>query len=82
MKAHLWKSQIDNGEYANAKELGRANNVSCSKYIGRILRLNLLAPKIKEAILERKQPPQLRLNDFMGSKMDLLWEKQLERFYQ
>lgn len=80
VKAHLWKSQIENGEYANARELGRAYNISCSKYISRILRLNFLAPKIKEAILTGKQPPHIRLNDFMGKEFYPLWKKQTEQF--
>jgi len=37
--------------------------------------------KIKEDILNGKQPRHLRLNDFVGSQMSLLWDKQLERFY-
>ncbi|APR98549.1 recombinase family protein [Wolbachia endosymbiont of Folsomia candida] len=82
VRAHLWQSQIDSGEYANIKEICHANKISCPKYVGSILKLNFLASEIKEAILEGKQPPHIRLNNFMGSKMDLLWERQLERFYR
>ncbi|APR98674.1 recombinase family protein [Wolbachia endosymbiont of Folsomia candida] len=81
VRAHLWQSQIDSGEYANIKEICLANNISCPKYVGSILKLNFLASEIKRAILEGTQPQHIMLNNFMGSKMDLLWEKQLEKFY-
>jgi site-specific DNA recombinase len=81
VRAHLWQSQMDNGEYANIKEICHANKISCPKYVGSILKLNFLASEIKEAILEGKQPSHIRLNNFIGTKMDLLWERQLEQFY-
>ena len=50
-------------------------------YLGRLLRLNLLAPDIVEAILEGKQPKDLRLIDFMRKEIPLLWEEQKEKFW-
>ena len=49
-------------------------------YLGRLLRLNLLAPEIVEAILYGKQPKNLRLIDFMRKEIPLLWDEQKEKF--
>lgn len=49
-------------------------------YLGRILRLNLLAPDIVEAILEGKQPKDLKMIDFLRKELPLLWEEQREKF--
>ena len=81
IRARLWQSQMDNGEYANIKEICSVNKIACPKYVSSILQLNFLAPKIKEAILEGKQPSHVRLNNFMGTKMSMFWEEQLEWFY-
>ncbi|MBV0900131.1 MAG: hypothetical protein KTV77_05460 [Wolbachia endosymbiont of Fragariocoptes setiger] len=82
IRARLWQSQMDNGEYANIKEICSANKIACPKYVSSILQLNFLAPKIKEAILEGNQPSHVRLNNFLGTKMNMLWEVQLSTFYE
>ena len=80
VRAQLWQQQMNDGEYANIKEICSANKIACPKYVSSILQLNFLAPKIKEAILEGNQPSHVRLNNFLGTKMNMLWEVQLERF--
>lgn len=42
-----------------------------------LVQLSFLISKIKEAILEGKQPPHIRLNNFLGTKMSMLWDEQL-----
>lgn len=82
VRARLWQSQMDNGEYANIKEICSVNKVACPKYVSSILQLNFLAPEIKEAILEINQPFHIRLNNFLGLKMSLLWQEQLSAIYE
>ena len=47
---------LENGEYASAAELAKAEKVNDS-YVSRILRLSLLAPDIVEAIAMGQQAP-------------------------
>jgi hypothetical protein len=35
-------------------------------YVGRLLRLTLLAPEIVEAVLDGRQPERLRLEELLG----------------
>ena len=65
-RAHRWKRLIENGTYGSIKELATAEKVN-DTYVGRILRLTLLAPDIVEVILDGRQPKILQLKDLMGS---------------
>jgi hypothetical protein len=56
VRAHHWREMLENGEYASAAELAKAEKVNDS-YVSRILRLSLLAPDIIEAIAMGQQPP-------------------------
>ncbi|MFP3015676.1 recombinase family protein [Wolbachia endosymbiont of Psylliodes chrysocephala] len=78
VRAHLWKRQLEEGEYANIKELSKKINIG-TRRIQQILRLNYLAPKIKEDIVNGRQPRSLRLADLR--EIPMLWSKQLEKFY-
>jgi hypothetical protein len=55
VRAHHWREMLENGEYASAAELAKAEKVNDS-YVSRILRLSLLAPDIVEAIAMGQQP--------------------------
>ncbi len=59
--------------------LARKENLTRA-YLGRLLRLNLLAPDIIEDILAGRQPKDLRLIDFMRKEIPIIWEEQKERF--
>lgn len=78
VRAALWDRQLKTGKYAAMKELCEAEKIT-RKYVQLILRLNLLAPDIKEAILEGKQPRDVKLIDMRG-KIPLLWEEQRQLF--
>jgi len=52
-KAHRWRRQIENGEYASITELARAQRINES-YACRLLRLTLLAPKMVDEIVSGK----------------------------
>jgi hypothetical protein len=47
VRAHRWRDMLESGDYATARDLAKAENINES-YLGRVLRLTLLAPKIVE----------------------------------
>ncbi len=49
-------------------------------YVGRLLRLNLLAPDIIEAILNGKQPRDLKLKELITKEIPEVWQEQREKF--
>src|ERR671911_1428363 len=57
-RAHRWQRMLDEGRFASARELAEAERVGHS-YLGRILRLTLLAPDVVEHILDGHRAPQL-----------------------
>lgn len=80
VRAHLWQRQLDEEKYANIKELSVANNMAPKSMYPRVVfRMNFLAPKIKEDILNGTQPRHLKWTDL--KKMPLLWSEQLKKFY-
>jgi len=78
VKAHLWQRQLKSGKYSGMKELCERESI-IAKYAQLILRLNFLAPKLKEAIINGAQPRHLKLADLMN-KVPLLWNEQEEMF--
>ncbi|MBS9530201.1 recombinase family protein [Wolbachia endosymbiont of Rhagoletis cerasi] len=78
VRAHLWKRQLEEGKYRSVKELSVKINIG-TRRIQQILRLNYLAPKIKEDIVNGRQPSSLRLVDLR--EIPMLWSEQLEKFY-
>ncbi|WP_253302319.1 recombinase family protein [Wolbachia endosymbiont of Psylliodes chrysocephala] len=78
VRAHLWKRQLEEGKYRSVKELSVKINIG-TRRIQQILRLNYLAPKIKEDIVNGRQPSNLRLVDLR--EIPMLWGEQLEKFY-
>ncbi|WP_353285267.1 recombinase family protein [Wolbachia endosymbiont (group A) of Beris morrisii] len=78
VRAHLWKRQLEAGKYRSVKELSTKIKISMRR-IQQILRLNYLAPKIKEDIVNGRQPSGLRLADLR--EIPMLWSQQLEKFY-
>ncbi len=79
VRAHLWKRQLEEGKYANIKELSKKINIG-TRRIQQILRLNYLAPKIKEDIVNGRQPRGLKLSDLR--EIPMLWGEQMEKFYE
>ncbi|WP_395462746.1 recombinase family protein [Wolbachia endosymbiont of Cantharis cryptica] len=80
VRAELWQNQLNSGKFATIGELCKHEKLR-EKYVQYILRLNYLAPKIKEDILNGTQPDHLKLIDFKKTKIPLLWSEQLEKFY-
>ncbi len=77
-RAFYWQELIDSGRYATVTELAEALGVDRS-YVGRIMRLALLAPDIVEAIVRGEEPSGASLERLVKG-MPVLWEEQRERF--
>ena len=75
VRAHRWRDMLESGDYATLRDLAKAETINES-YLGRVLRLTLLAPEIIEAILEGKQPATLELDDLM-KQFPVEWDRQL-----
>ena len=66
---------LECGDYRTLRDLAKAESIN-EFYLGRVLRLTLLAPKILEAILNGKQPASLELDDLL-KQFPVEWDKQL-----
>src|SRR6476661_4698865 len=75
VRAHRWRDMLECGDYGTLRDLAKAEAINES-YLGRVLRLTLLAPKIVEAILEGKQPATLELDDLL-QQFPIDWDRQL-----
>jgi hypothetical protein len=77
-RAFRWKRMLESGEFTTIKELAEHEKLGFS-YLTRVLRLSLLAPNIVEAILEGRQPTEMKLADLL-EPFPLEWEEQVEQF--
>jgi hypothetical protein len=76
-RAFRWREMIEGGMYATIREIAAAENIN-ETYIGRTLRLTLLAPNIVEAVLSGYQPG-LRLDHVM-KRFPVTWKGQAIAF--
>ena len=77
-RAFRWQAMLENGTYGCIEDIARAERINGS-FVGRIVRLTLLAPDIVEAILAGKQPASLTLKGLM-EPFPVEWEGQMEFF--
>jgi hypothetical protein len=63
-RAFRWREMLESGARATIREIATAEKIN-ETYIGRVLRLTLLAPDIVEAILNGRQPTGLQLDALM-----------------
>ena len=73
-RAFRWREMLENGAHATIAEIAAAEKINES-YVGRILRLTLLAPDIVEGILDGRQPAQMTLAMLMRP-FPVLWSAQ------
>jgi hypothetical protein len=73
-RAFRWKRMLECGEFATVKELAEHEKMAFS-YLTRVLRLCLLAPEIVVAILEGRQPSEMKLGDLL-EPFQMEWEGQ------
>ena len=75
-RAFRWQAMLDNGTYGCIEDIARAERIN-GTFVGRIVRLALLAPDIVEAILAGRQPAALTLKVLM-EPLPVEWDRQRE----
>ena len=73
-RAFRWREMLENGEYATVREIAAAEKIN-ETYVGRVLRMTLLAPDIVEEILDGRQPSELQLEDLL-QRFPVVWREQ------
>ena len=73
-RAHAWQRAIDEGRYANGKELADALGIDRSR-VSRTLRLAMLSPRVVNRIVTGDIPPTLTVLRLRES-IPLDWEEQ------
>lgn len=73
-RAFRWQKLLENGQYSCLNDIAIAEKMDLSR-VGKLARLTLLAPDIVEAILEKRQPDELMLQQLIGP-FPVLWEEQ------
>jgi|SRR5215211_4523249 len=56
-----WREMLENGTHATIAEIATTAEKINESYVGRVLRLTVLAPHIVEAILSGRQPIEMTL---------------------
>jgi hypothetical protein len=65
-RAFRWREMLENGSHATIAEIAATEKIN-ETYVGRVLRLTLLAPVIVEAVLDGRQPADMNLEKLMRS---------------
>ena len=63
-RAFRWRDMLESGEHATIREIAAVERIN-ETYVGRVLRMTLLAPDIVDAILGGRQPAQMTLAGLM-----------------
>jgi DNA invertase Pin-like site-specific DNA recombinase len=79
VRAEAWKRKLLTGEVGTVDELARAEGVAAT-YAARLLRTAFLAPDLKRAILDGRQPSKLTLQAIMTTALPLDWRGQRDLF--
>jgi hypothetical protein len=74
VRAHRWRRRIESGRAKSITDLAEQEGVTMA-YVCRLLPLTCLAPDIVEAILDGRQPKELRLAEMLGNGL-LGWDEQ------
>jgi len=78
LRAHRWNRMLEAGKASSITDLALQEKIN-SSYLARVIRLTLLAPDIKRAILDGRQPKGFRLVDML-KPFPMLWEEQRKWF--
>lgn len=79
VRAHRWRSILLGGKVATLNEIAQQHD--CTQgYVGRVLKLSLLAPDIVAAILAGRQPRSMTLATLFARIMPLSWREQRMAF--
>jgi hypothetical protein len=77
-RAFRWRDMLESGHYATIREIATAETIN-ETYVGRVLRLTLLAPQLVETILNGQQSSHLQLDALM-KVFPVQWQGQLDFF--
>jgi hypothetical protein len=77
-RAFRWRDLLENGTYATIAEIAESENIN-ETYVGRVLRLTLLAPRAVELIMDGQHPAKVDLASLMRS-FPTIWREQLASF--
>ena len=73
-RAFRWQRMLDEGRYASISEMAAAEKIERG-FLGRVLRLALLAPEIVEAVLNGRQGVELSLPGLLAG-VPVVWSEQ------
>jgi hypothetical protein len=73
-RAFRWRDLLESGQYSTIRKIAAADSIN-ETYVGRILRLSLLAPDLVERALERKWFPENSLEGLLRS-LPVTWSLQ------
>ena len=73
-RAFRWRDMLESGAHATIAEIAVVENINES-YVGRVLRLSLLAPELVDAVLAGQQPAEVQLEQLLR-KFPVEWPLQ------
>jgi hypothetical protein len=77
-RSFRWREMLEGDQYSTIREIAATEKIS-ETYVGRVLRLTLLAPDIIEAIMSGRQPVGLQL-DAVIRRFPVGWGEQRATF--
>ena len=69
-RAFRWQKMLDEGRYASISEMAAAENIERG-YLGKVLKLTLLPPRVVEAIVDGRQTAEVTLPALMEDVPDV-----------
>ena len=70
-----WRKLLETGVFGTIEEIATAEKINAS-YVGRLLRMTLLAPDIVQAVLDGRQPTVMTLTALMAP-YPTVWQDQV-----
>ena len=78
-RAWKWRRQLEEGEVLTLRDIAVAEKLS-EAYVGRLLRFAYLAPEVLEALVLRRRPPSISINEIVEVAR-LPWADQMGRVF-
>jgi hypothetical protein len=78
-RAWKWRRQLEDGDASTLQDIAGKEGVS-ERYIGRMIRLAYLAPEVLEALVVKRRPPAISINE-MVEVAKLPWGEQTGRVF-
>jgi hypothetical protein len=78
-RAWKWRRQLEEGEASTLQDIAGKEGVS-ERFIGRMIRLAYLAPGVLEALVVKRRPPAITINE-MVEVARLPWGEQVARIF-